>query len=109
MFILVKQFNLITDSKGKRINDRVLSKQLIRTKVNYDIEKYLKLLLSAADTLLGVFGHALERIRDLILYHEKQLILNLTMPSVLLEIFPFDVNHLFGALMRKLNAVLFAK
>ena len=67
---------LITHSKSKRINDRVSSKQLIRTKVNYDTEKYLDLLLSATNTLLGVFGHNLERIRDLILYHEKQLIFN---------------------------------
>lgn len=67
---------LITDSKSKRTIDRVLAKQLIRTKVRYDVEKYLELLVSAADTLLGVFGYDSGRIRDLILRHEKQLVLN---------------------------------
>jgi DNA polymerase elongation subunit (family B) len=67
---------LITDSKSKRVNERVLAEQLIKDKANYDVEKYLDLLVSAADTLLGVFGYNSERIRDLILYREKQLILN---------------------------------
>jgi len=67
---------LVTDSKSRRVNERVLAKQLIKDRVNYDVEKYLELLISAADTLLGVFGYNSERIRDLILYREKQLILN---------------------------------
>jgi DNA polymerase elongation subunit (family B) len=67
---------LITNSESSRINYRVLAKQLIRTEVDYDVEKYLGLLISAADTLLGVFGYNSERIRDLILRHEKQLMLS---------------------------------
>jgi DNA polymerase elongation subunit (family B) len=65
---------LITDSKSKRINERVLAKQLMKAKVNYDVEKYLELLVSAADTLLGVFGYGAERVRNQILYREKQLV-----------------------------------
>jgi DNA polymerase elongation subunit (family B) len=67
---------LITDSKNKRVNERVLARQLIKNKVNYDSEKYLELLISAADTLLGVFGYDSGRIRDEVLFHEKQLALN---------------------------------
>lgn len=67
---------LITDSKSKTVNERVLAKQLIKDKVNYDVEKYLELLISGADTLLGVFGYDSERIRDQILYRAKQLMLN---------------------------------
>jgi len=67
---------LITDSKSKRLNERVLARQLIKDSVNYDVEKYLELLVSAADTLLGVFGYDCKRVRDLILYREKQLALN---------------------------------
>jgi len=67
---------LIVDSKSKRVNERVLAKQLINAKVNYDADKYLELLVSAADTLLGVFGYNSDRIRDQILYGEKQLMLN---------------------------------
>jgi DNA polymerase elongation subunit (family B) len=64
---------LIIDSKSRRVNERVLAKQLIKAKVNYDVEKYSDLLVSATDTLLGVFGYNSEKIRDLILYREKQL------------------------------------
>lgn len=53
-----------------------MAKQLIKAKVRYDVEKHLELLISAANTLLGVFGYDSERIRDLILHHEKQLVLN---------------------------------
>jgi len=67
---------LITNSKSKRVNERVLAKQLIKAKVHYDVEKYSGLLVSAAETLLGIFGYDLQRIRDLILHHEKQLVLN---------------------------------
>jgi DNA polymerase elongation subunit (family B) len=67
---------LVTDSKSKRVNERVLARQLMKDKVNYDVEKYLDLLFSAADTLLSVFGYNSQRIQDLILYREKQLILN---------------------------------
>jgi DNA polymerase elongation subunit (family B) len=67
---------LIVDSKNKKVNARVLAKQLINSKVNYDIEKYLELLVSSADTLLRAFGYYSERIRDQILYREKQLMLN---------------------------------
>jgi DNA polymerase elongation subunit (family B) len=66
---------LIVDSNSKRVNERVLAKQLINAKVNYDVEKYLELLVSAADTLLSIFGYHSQRIRDQILYREKQLVL----------------------------------
>lgn len=66
---------LIVDSNSKRVNERVLAKQLVNAKVNYDVEKYLELLVSAADTLLSIFGYHSQRIRDQILYREKQLVL----------------------------------
>ena len=67
---------LITNSKSERVNERVLAKQLIKAKVHYDVEKYSGLLVSAAETLLRIFGYDSQRIRDLILRHEKQLVLN---------------------------------
>jgi DNA polymerase elongation subunit (family B) len=67
---------LITNSKSERVNEGVLAKQLIKAKVHYDVEKYSGLLVSAAETLLRVFGYDSQRIRDLILHHEKQLVLN---------------------------------
>ncbi|NWF86453.1 hypothetical protein HXY32_01345 [Candidatus Bathyarchaeota archaeon] len=67
---------LITDSESNRVNERVLARQLINSNVKYDIEKYLELLVSAADTLLGVFGYDSKKIRDQIFYRAKQLMLN---------------------------------
>jgi DNA polymerase elongation subunit (family B) len=67
---------LIVDAHSKRMEKRVLAAKLITPQVKYDTQKYMELLISAGDTLLGVFGYNSDRIRDEILYRERQLVLN---------------------------------
>jgi len=63
---------LIVNSKSKNANERVLVAELLKTKVHYDIQKYLDMLVSAGETLLGVFGYDKDRISGEVLYRNKQ-------------------------------------
>jgi DNA polymerase elongation subunit (family B) len=63
---------LIVNSKSKTLNNKVLAAELIRPRTRHDVQKYLKMLLRAGETLLGVFGYTNERIREEILYRERQ-------------------------------------
>lgn len=65
---------LIVRSKSKRPASRVLVAQLVDPDTRYDVEKYLDLLISAAETILCVFGYSKERLRE-VLYSEKQITL----------------------------------
>jgi DNA polymerase elongation subunit (family B) len=67
---------IIVDAHGKRMEKRALAAQLITPQVKYNTQKYLELLTSAGDTLLGVFDYNSDRIRDEILYRQRQLVLN---------------------------------
>ena len=67
---------LITDAENRRANRRVRAAELIDRKTNYDVKKYLELLFSAAANMLSPFGYTAENIRDLVLYGEKQAILD---------------------------------
>jgi DNA polymerase elongation subunit (family B) len=67
---------LIIDSKNRNPNKRVKAVQLLGLKSKYDTEKYLQMLLDAGETLFGVFGYDFHRIRNEVLYGEKQLILD---------------------------------
>jgi DNA polymerase I len=66
---------LIVNSKSRRAEERVLAAKLLKPNTEYDVEEYLKMLISAAETLLGVFGYDKERIRAQVLHHEKQITL----------------------------------
>jgi len=48
----------------------------MNAKVKYDVERYLELLISAVDTLLGVFGYNSDKIREQVIYHAKQVMLS---------------------------------
>jgi DNA polymerase elongation subunit (family B) len=66
---------LIVNSKSRRAEERVLAAKLLKPNTEYDVEEYLKMLISAAETLLGVFGYDKERIRAQVLHNEKQITL----------------------------------
>jgi DNA polymerase elongation subunit (family B) len=67
---------LVVDSKCRIAKNRVLAGELLEPKICHDGEKYLDMLISSAETLLGVFGYHKNRIRDEILLHKKQITLN---------------------------------
>lgn len=67
---------LIVNSKHKSANERVLAAELLMPKTRYDVQKYLDMLVSGAETLFGVFGYTKEKIREQALSGEKQLVLN---------------------------------
>lgn len=63
---------LIVDSKSRTVNNRVLAAELVKPKTRYDLPKYLNMLISAAETLIGAFGYAESEIRREVLHHQKQ-------------------------------------
>jgi len=67
---------LIVNSKHGNANERVLAAELLSPKTRYDVQKYLDMLVSSAETLFGVFGYTKEKIREQALSGEKQLVLN---------------------------------
>jgi DNA polymerase I len=67
---------LIVDSKGKRIREKVLAAKLLKSDTSYDVEEYLNALISAAETLFGVFGYTKKIIRDYLFNHNKQVTLS---------------------------------
>ena len=66
---------LIVKAKSKWVNERVIAAQLLTPNVHYDVKEYARLLFSACETLLGVFGYTESRIRAQTLYHEKQTVI----------------------------------
>jgi DNA polymerase elongation subunit (family B) len=64
---------VILDAKHKRIERRILASPLLTANTKPDTREYLNMLISAADTLLGVFGYTKDKIQDKILSNEKQL------------------------------------
>jgi len=66
---------LITDSKRRAAERRVLAAELIKPRTRHDIQKYLDMLVSSGETLLGVFGYTKDKIREEALLHEKQVML----------------------------------
>jgi DNA polymerase elongation subunit (family B) len=63
---------LIVNARSRRPAGRVLAAELIGNTARYDAEKYLDLLFSAGESLLGVFGYSKERLYELALHPEKQ-------------------------------------
>ena len=67
---------IILDEDNRSPNNRVKAAQLIGPTLKYDVQKYLRLLFEAGETVFGVFGYDSAKIRDLTLYHERQVMLN---------------------------------
>jgi DNA polymerase elongation subunit (family B) len=65
---------LIVASGCKTVYNRVSAAELLKPKTRYDAEKYLNMLISAGETLLGCFGYSKKKIRDLV-HGEKQIML----------------------------------
>jgi len=66
---------LIVDSRNRTAYNRVSAAELLKPKTRYDIEKYLDMLISAGETLFGVFRYSKNAIRGEVLYHQKQVTL----------------------------------
>jgi DNA polymerase elongation subunit (family B) len=63
---------LVVNSKSKKANNRVVAAQFLEASTGYDVEEYLKMLLSAAETLFEVFGYTSDKIRAQTLQAERQ-------------------------------------
>jgi DNA polymerase elongation subunit (family B) len=66
---------LIVNAGARRSSKRVTAVQLLRPDTSFDVEEYVKMLFSAGETLLGVFGYDKHTIKTRVLYHERQVIL----------------------------------
>jgi len=67
---------VITNAKSRKPSQRILVTQLTKQDTKYDAQEYLKMLISAAETLFGVFGYNENRIEAEVLNQEKQLTLS---------------------------------
>ena len=67
---------LIVDSKSRTVRNRVLAAELLKPKTHCDAQKYLNMLVYAGETLLEVFGYTKDKIRQEVLFHQKQIMLN---------------------------------
>ncbi len=62
--------SLIVNSKSKNVDNKVLPAKLLKPKAQYDIPKYLEMLDSSSETLLGVFGYTKNRVCEEALNHD---------------------------------------
>jgi DNA polymerase elongation subunit (family B) len=67
---------LIVNSNDKRASEKVLAAKLLKSDASYDIEEYLNMLVTAAETLFGVFGYTKKIIRAYLFNHDKQVTLS---------------------------------
>jgi len=67
---------LIVNTGSRRPDDRVTAAQLLKPDARYDVKEYVQMLVSASETLLGVFGYTKSMIEAETLYHEKQALLS---------------------------------
>jgi len=68
---------LIIDAQNKRPNSRVVAAELINDDTPFDIERYRNMLILAGANILSQFGLTEERLRDHIVYGQKQTTLEL--------------------------------
>ncbi|NIO37667.1 hypothetical protein GTO27_08180 [Candidatus Bathyarchaeota archaeon] len=66
---------LIVNSRSRNAENKVLAAELIDSQNYYDVPKYLDMLISAGETLLGIFGFTEDKIREEVLYPHKQTML----------------------------------
>jgi len=67
---------VITNAESRRPFQRISVPQLLRPDTKYDKQGYLNMLISSAETILGVFGYTKEKIKSEVLLQEKQITLN---------------------------------
>lgn len=67
---------IITDEQNQDPKERVKAAQLSGAKLKFAKRKYLEMLFEAGETLIGISGYNLKKNRDLLMYEEKQLVLN---------------------------------
>lgn len=63
---------LIVNTRSQWIDKRVVAAQLLKPGTRYDVMEYLKMLASAGETLLGVFGYTKSKVQAEIMFHQKQ-------------------------------------
>jgi DNA polymerase elongation subunit (family B) len=66
---------VVTNAKSRWINERVTAAQLLKPNTRYDAKEYVKMLFSAGETLLGVFGYTASKIQTEAGCREKQIAL----------------------------------
>jgi len=66
---------LIVNTKSKWVNERVAAVQLLKSNTRYDVREYVKMLISAGETLLNVFGYTRHEIQAEAMCRERQIIL----------------------------------
>jgi DNA polymerase elongation subunit (family B) len=69
---------LIVNAKSKWVAERVVAAQLLKPNMRHDVKEYVKLLVSAGETLFGVFGYSKSRIQAEAFYNEKQIVLDMS-------------------------------
>ncbi|MEM2779567.1 MAG: DNA polymerase domain-containing protein [Candidatus Bathyarchaeia archaeon] len=67
---------IIVDETNRNPYNRVKAAQILSPKLKFDQRKYLNMLLEAGETLLSIFNYNAGKIRDLLIFKEKQLVLN---------------------------------
>jgi len=65
----------ITDAENKRPGKRVKAAELIDADTRFDVKKYVDMLIVAGANILSSFGYTEERLKDEIVYGEKQTVL----------------------------------
>jgi DNA polymerase elongation subunit (family B) len=65
---------LIVNAESKWANERVVAVELLKPKTRYDVKEYVKMLVSSAGTLLGMFGYTKNEIQNEALCRERQAI-----------------------------------
>jgi len=73
---------LIVNSNSRRPEERVLASQLLKPTTRYDVEEYLRMLISSAETLFEVLGYSIDDIRSQVLNSEKQVTLHNSMRQI---------------------------
>ncbi len=66
---------LITDADNKRASRRVKAAELIDAETRFDAEKYVNMLILAGANILSPFSYNEERLKDYVIYGEKQTML----------------------------------
>jgi DNA polymerase elongation subunit (family B) len=67
---------VVTNARSRWINERVTAAQLLKPNTRYDVKEYVKMLFSAAETLLGMFGYTTSKIQAEAVCREKQVALS---------------------------------
>jgi DNA polymerase elongation subunit (family B) len=67
---------VIVNAKSRWANERVVPAQLLKPNMHYDVKEYTKMLFSAGETLLGIFGYTTHKIQAEAVCHERQIALS---------------------------------